>query len=232
MQITKALATATNARLLLGINLEANNRRLAGTEARALADQIGRKSIAALEIGNEPELYGSFGWYHTKSGHEVLGRPRSYDPQAFTADFSAFAHSMPDVALAGPSTGSPAYLAYLGRFLTTEHRVGVATVHAYPLKRCKKTTHVTAAQLLSNASSTGLARGGPAGGDRAPAPRPAAHRRDQRDLVRWRARRQRHIRRGAVVAGCDVRACLGRGRRRQRPHPASLDQPDDHVPRR
>ena len=158
MQITKALATATNARLLLGINLEANNRRLAGTEARALADQLGRKSIAALEIGNEPELYGSFGWYQTKSGHEVLGRPRSYDPQAFTADFSAFAHSMPDVALAGPSTGSPAYLAYLGRFLTTEHRVGVATVHAYPLKRCKKTTHVTAAQLLSNASSTGLAR--------------------------------------------------------------------------
>ncbi len=68
MQITKALTAATNARLLLGINLEADNRRLAGGEAHAFVDNLGRRSIGALEIGNEPELYGSFGWYRSKHG--------------------------------------------------------------------------------------------------------------------------------------------------------------------
>ncbi len=158
MQITKALTTATNARLLLGINLEADNRRLAAGEARALIQNLGRGSTAALEIGNEPELYGAFGWYRTKRGHEVRGRPASYDPRAFTNDFSTFAKHMPQIPLAGPSTGSPVYLDHLNQFLTAEPRVRVATVHAYPLKRCERTTHVTAAQLLSNASSTGLAQ--------------------------------------------------------------------------
>jgi hypothetical protein len=158
MQIAKALAAATNARVIPGINLEADNRRLAGAEARALLDSLGRRSIGALEIGNEPELYGSFGWYRTKSGREVRGRSRGYGPGAFTKDFSAYARSLPRVPLAGPSTGSPVYLANLSRFLTAERRIGVATVHAYPLKHCEKTTHVTAAQLLSNASSDGLAR--------------------------------------------------------------------------
>ena len=34
----------------------------------------------------------------------------------------------------------------------------MATVHAYPLKRCTASTHVTIAQLMSNASSDGLAK--------------------------------------------------------------------------
>ena len=157
MQITKALTAATNARLVLGINLEADNRRLAGGEARVFVDDLGRRSIGALEIGNEPELYGSFGWYRSKRGREVRGRPHSYDPAAFTKDFSAFARSLPHVPLAGPSTGSPVYLARLGQFLDDERRIGVATVHAYPLKRCTESAHVTIGQLLSNASSNGLA---------------------------------------------------------------------------
>jgi hypothetical protein len=157
MQITRALVKSTNARLVLGINLEADSRRLAGTEARALVDGVGRSSVQALEIGNEPELYGSFGWYRSAGGHEILGRPRGYDLPTFTRDFSAFAGSMPSVALAGPSTGSPIWMAQLARFLGDERRVGLATVHDYPLKHCIATHHVTIAQLLSNASSVGLA---------------------------------------------------------------------------
>ncbi len=55
-------------------------------------------------------------------------------------------------------TGSPVYLARLGQFLDAERRIGVATVHAYPLKRCTESTHVTIGQLMSNASSNGLAK--------------------------------------------------------------------------
>ncbi|MGZ6633299.1 MAG: hypothetical protein ACXVII_10190 [Solirubrobacteraceae bacterium] len=69
MQITKAFVKATNARLIVGINLEANSRRLASVEAHALVSGLGASSIRALQIGNEPELYGTFGWYRTPSGH-------------------------------------------------------------------------------------------------------------------------------------------------------------------
>ena len=157
MQITKAFAKATNARLILGINLEANSRRLASVEAHELVSGLGASSIQALEIGNEPELYGSFGWYHTQSGHEVPGRRRGYAPPDFKNDFSAFAKSMPPVPLAGPSTGSPTWLTGLGQFLAAEPRVRVATVHAYPLKHCVASNHVSIGQLLANSSSEGLA---------------------------------------------------------------------------
>jgi hypothetical protein len=157
MQIARALVKATNARLILGINLEAGSRRLASAEARALVNGIGRSSIQALEIGNEPELYGSFGWYRTASGREILGRPRGYDLPAFTRDFSAFASSMPSLPLAGPSTGAPIWMAQLGQFLGSERGIGIATVHDYPLKHCGASTHVTIADLLSNSSSVGLA---------------------------------------------------------------------------
>jgi Glycosyl hydrolase family 79 C-terminal beta domain len=157
LRIVRALAKETNARLILGINLEAGSRRLAVGEARALLGGLGRPPLQALEIGNEPELYGSFGWYRTSTGREVPGRPRGYDPQLFTSDFSYVAGSMPSVALAGPSAGSARYDADLGPFLARERRVGLATVHAYPLKHCSPGTRVTTGQLLSSESSDGLA---------------------------------------------------------------------------
>ena len=156
-RIAAAMVKASNARLILGINLEANSRRLASTEAHALVNGIGRGSILALEIGNEPELYGSFGWYRTASGHSVFGRPRGYDLPAFMRDFSSFAGSMPSVTLAGPSSGAATWMPQLGRFLGGERRVGVATIHDYPLKHCTSSSHVTIAQVLSNTSSEGLA---------------------------------------------------------------------------
>ncbi len=157
LQITKAFAKDTNARLIVGVNLEANSRRLASVEAHALVSGLGASSIRAIEIGNEPELYGTFGWYRTASGHEVPGRPRGYDQASFESDFSSFAKAMPRVALAGPSTGSPAWLSTLGQFLAKEPDVSVATVHAYPLKHCVATNHVTIGEVLADSSSDGLA---------------------------------------------------------------------------
>jgi hypothetical protein len=159
LQITKAFANDTHARLIIGINLEANSRRLASVEAHALVSGLGASSIRALEIGNEPELYGTFGWYHTSSGHEVPGRPRGYAPSNFESDFSSFAKSMPQVPLAGPSTGSPTWLSTLGQFLSREPKVAVATVHAYPLKHCVASNHVTIGEMLAASSSEGLASG-------------------------------------------------------------------------
>jgi hypothetical protein len=157
MRVTRALAGALDARLIVGLNLEANSTRVAAAEADALIAGLGRNSIEALEIGNEPELYGAFSWYHNRAGVRFTGRPRAYDVSDFTHEFSAIARSLPRISLAGPAVGSPNWEAQLGPFLAAEPRVALASLHAYPLKKCLATTHVTAAQLLSESSSIGLA---------------------------------------------------------------------------
>jgi hypothetical protein len=157
MDVVHALASAVRGRLILGVDLEADSRTIAAAEAKEMVDRIGRGSVDALELGNEPELYGSFGWYRSASGKPVPGRPRDYDPAAFVQDFSSFAPQLPDVRLAGPSSGAPVWLEQLGDFLTAEPRVRLVTVHAYPLKHCRKATVVTIPQLLSDQSSHGLA---------------------------------------------------------------------------
>jgi hypothetical protein len=157
--ITQALAETLKARLIFGVNLEANSSSVAAAEANALLAGIGRQSIEALEIGNEPELYGSFNWYHTAAGRAVTGRAPTYDFTAFTHDFSNLARSLPQIALAGPAVGSSTWNEQLRPFLATERRVGLVTLHRYPLKRCGSTTHLTVSQLLDESSSIGLAAG-------------------------------------------------------------------------
>jgi Glycosyl hydrolase family 79 C-terminal beta domain len=157
MRVAHALATDLGARLILGVDLEADSQIVAGAEGQAMVADIGRSSIDALELGNEPELYGAFGWYRSAAGRLVTGRPRGYDLSNFTSNFSSFAPHLPSIALAGPSSGAATWLAQLGSFLSAEPRVRLVTVHAYPLKHCRKATVVTIGQLLSDTSSHGLA---------------------------------------------------------------------------
>lgn len=60
MRVARAAARDVHARLILGINFEADSTRIAAAEARAMVNRIGRPSIDALELGTEPELYGSY----------------------------------------------------------------------------------------------------------------------------------------------------------------------------
>lgn len=131
--VIRAVATALDARLILGLQLEANSVPVARAEAHAYLHDIGREPIEAFEPGNEPELYGSFIW----DGSGRYGRPHDYDFSGFLGDFSRVARALPhDVPLAGPSSGSPTWYGALNRFLNAEPRVRVATVHRYPLQLC------------------------------------------------------------------------------------------------
>jgi hypothetical protein len=65
--VARALAQETQAHYILGINLEANSRTIEMAESGALLSGIGRQHIAALELGNEPELYSKLGWYRSRS---------------------------------------------------------------------------------------------------------------------------------------------------------------------
>jgi hypothetical protein len=161
LAVTRALSRSLAARLILGINLEADNVELAFTEARRLVDGIGRGTVRALELGNEPALYGSFPWYRTVDGRKVPGRPPGYDVPAYMRDFTRLAAALPPVPLAGPALGASNWMRNLGPFLSSQPRLGVVTLHRYPLQLCYTSTkspmHPTLAHLMASTASTGLA---------------------------------------------------------------------------
>ena len=156
VNVARAVVQALGARLILGVNFEADSRRLARAMARGIVDGIGARSIGALELGNEPELYSSFNWYRTPSGQGIRGRAAGYNVSSYLRDYAGIAASLPRVPLAGPSSGAAAYLDYLGNFLRRNRRVSLVTVHAYPLKHCTHADHPSDTQLLAPSTSRSL----------------------------------------------------------------------------
>jgi len=158
--VAGALVRATDARVVLGIDLEADSGASARVEARRLVAAIGRRSVQALELGNEPELYNAFTWYHVH-GRKMPGRAPGWNFVDYLREFSAIARSLPRLPLAGPASGSPKWIRYVGRFIAAEPRVRIVTLHRYPLQRCYEPrgarTYPTIAHLLTPASTTGLA---------------------------------------------------------------------------
>jgi hypothetical protein len=161
LRTTQALAVELGARLILGVNLAAGRPALAAAEARALLEGIGRQYISALELGNEPNLYGAFAWYRDRRGQVFHARNPHYSLGAFIADFSRFAQALPQVPLAGPAFSAPGWMGGLGRFISSEKRVTIVTYHRYPLRACSSDPtspdYASIANLLSDSSSAGLA---------------------------------------------------------------------------
>jgi hypothetical protein len=161
LAVSRTLVRALRARVIAGLNLEADSPALAASEGRALVDGIGRGATGALELGNEPDLYATFPWYRTPTGRHVTGRPHSYDMSGLIGDFRRFASALPAARLAGPSLGAPDWTRDLARFLASEPRVGLVTLHRYPLQLCytprTSPRYPTLAHLLSPAASIGLA---------------------------------------------------------------------------
>jgi hypothetical protein len=161
LAVARSLTRGLRAHLILGINLEAGSRALARAEARALVDRIGAGSVSALELGNEPELYGALGWYTAPDGHRVRGRGRGYGFAAFSKDFASYGAALPPgVALAGPATGGPKWRGRLGQFVSAP-RLGLVSLHSYPLRGCRvragRPASATIGHLLSDDSTSGLA---------------------------------------------------------------------------
>lgn len=160
----RGLATATGARLILDVGLKDNSPTLEAAQARALLGGVGPAQVQALELGNEPEFYGSFpAFYHAPGGRAVYARPAGYGPLGYREDFSRLSGVLPRFPLAGPAVGAPAALAHLGSFLASEPGLGLVTFHRYPLNRCftspGQSDYPTIPNLLSRAASTGLMQG-------------------------------------------------------------------------
>ncbi len=161
LAVTRELANALRARMVFDLNLEADRPSLAASEARALLAGIGSRRVRAFELGNEPDLYASFPLYRTSSGRHVTGRRSGYDVSSLIADWTRFAAVLPRRSLAGPSLGAPRWVMRLGSFLTAEPRVGMVTLHRYPLQLCytsrRSPRYPTIGHLLEPSSSIGLA---------------------------------------------------------------------------
>jgi hypothetical protein len=137
LAVVHALGARLGARFILGVNLEADNERIAGAEARALERGIGRRYIAGFELGNEPEVYSTLGWYKDSAGVAIQGRRRSYNFRAYVRDYARVSRALPaNVPLVGPASGGPRWVRGLSRFLARSPRVGTVTYHRYPLHRC------------------------------------------------------------------------------------------------
>lgn len=162
LEVTRATGLAMGAHLILGINLEAGSATVAQAEARAFLRGIGRSLIAGLELGNEPEVYGRLDWYTNHAGVGVLGRPARYDFHSYLRDYAAISSVLPrNVPLVGPASGSPSWTADLSRYVEANPRVGIITLHRYPLHRCftvrGESTYPTIPNLLAPMASSGPA---------------------------------------------------------------------------
>jgi hypothetical protein len=157
LKLAAATARGMNGQLLLGLNLEAANKTDTVGEARAFIKNIGASNILALELGNEPELYRAFAWYHTSNGTRVLGRAANWSLPVYRAQFAQFADALPKgVTIAGPTSGTGIWLQSLAGTLRAEPKIGLVTIHAYPLKHCSASHKVTIAQVLASGASYGF----------------------------------------------------------------------------
>jgi hypothetical protein len=119
---------------------------------------IGPTYVQALEIGNEPDLYGLFPW---PQDPRLDRRPAGYSLGDYIQEFSRWRRA---IGRALPVTG-PAYATFdwsLGRFIRAEPGLSEVTFHHYALDACltkpSATGFPTIPNLLSDASSDGLAQ--------------------------------------------------------------------------
>ena len=164
---TAALAHQLGARMIMGLDLAANQPALDGAEAAGYVQALGAGSIAALEIGNESNLFGKIRLLHTASGTPYRSRPKSYDAAAFRADFSAVAGAVPALPLAGPALAvGPApdkgsWRPSIPGLLRSQPRLTTLTIHRYPLRNCyvppSSVQYPTITHLLSNYATSTLA---------------------------------------------------------------------------
>ncbi len=163
IEVLAAMTRALGAKLVLGINLEADSTKLAAHMANALVSAVGASHVEALELGNEPELYDVLGWYANGAGQPVLGRTAPYTLNDYAEEFARISKVLPKLGLAGPAGGSVPWDADgFGSFVDHAPDLKLVTVHTYPMQTCGTRpglpSYPTIAKLLSPASTLDLAR--------------------------------------------------------------------------
>jgi hypothetical protein len=157
----RALTRQTDARLILGVNLAADDPQIATVEARALVDGIGRHYVQDLEVGNEPDLYLHNGWYDLPDGTVVTRRAVGYSFGSYIRDLNHWRAILPNGSIAAGAVATLSWLPSLVPIAPQFPDVTTVTVHRYALTNCgvpsNSPLYPTVANLLSDASTSGLA---------------------------------------------------------------------------
>ena len=127
LKAMRRLAQITGCRYVLGLNLGADQPALAVRLVKASLRYIGRRHIAAFEIGNEPDDFGRFGgiWRHDSYPLYLRRWTRTYHAIAPLLGKS--------IKIEGPAFGGY-WLGDLPKFLKREHaRLSIVSLHLYPL---------------------------------------------------------------------------------------------------
>jgi hypothetical protein len=171
---TAALAHDLGARMTLGLNLAADEPALDAAEAGAYLHWFGRGSIAALEIGNEPNLYAQIAEFLLPDGHHVTARSPGFRPADYAREVAAVTAALPRTdpawSFSGPALAASedpdaagAWTTRMGALLRAAPAQRTLTVHRYPLLKCfthpGQLRYPTLGHLLSPYSTSGLASG-------------------------------------------------------------------------
>lgn len=142
-----ALHKAIGVRFILGVNLGADDPKLAEEQARTYAQNMPGGSIIGFEIGNEPDLYHS-------NGH----RGHSYSYQDYINDFTLFREQImqdpktKNIKVVGPAWAMLGSLKHLPEFLEAEKGyLALVTQHWYPNNVCGHRPPPPASYLLTEA---------------------------------------------------------------------------------
>jgi hypothetical protein len=119
-----AFSRKTGWRVILGLNLGANDPKMAADEA-AYAAKAGGDSLLAFEIGNEPDIYFRDGV-----------RTPDYTYADYQREVETYIRTLrsvlPNIPIAGPATASN--FTWFSNYLTGEAgNIVLATTHTYPL---------------------------------------------------------------------------------------------------
>lgn len=124
----RALAKATGCQYVIGLNLGVNRPALAVRLVKAAENDIGRRHIAAFEIGNEPDFFKRFGrlWKHNQYAMYLRRWTRYYHAIA--------PYLSRTIKIEGPAFGGQGWMGQLPDYLRREHtRLNIVSLHRYPL---------------------------------------------------------------------------------------------------
>jgi hypothetical protein len=164
--VVRALA----ARTILDLNLVTDLPRMAAQWANAAQAQLPPGSVAAYEIGNEPDLYNPAYWERVLSPIARLLDIRLFtsglSPSTYIRRYVAYAQALakfaPNIPLAAPVLAYPvAHLDWIASMLAIPHPgLGLVTAHEYPYSACAppmSASYPTITRLLSTNATAGMA---------------------------------------------------------------------------
>lgn len=167
----RRLVSRTGARVILDLNVADRAPAIEARWAKRFVAAMPAGSVAALEVGNEPDLFTRDS-HHARLAtapaaavHRYFQPVKGYSSSDYAAAFAHYARAihrlLPGMPLQGPSLGAP-NVSWVTPLLAHDRaQLSAVTVHRYPLNACvtdpSSPLFPTIRRLLSPSSSRGLA---------------------------------------------------------------------------